>query len=228
MKRFIDPTVAPEPTGKPVETPRNRPFDDEEEVVDAELDVSGDNSRPDPDPVGSELSYDDEGNLYARSFRPGLGGLDAVSPLLGTVQVGDVLTLDPSALMIGVILGARNFLPTLLSIHGGAMMDHLGAKRVMMVFALVGVVVHLIYPLAPWIWAVLILQMLSGLSTTMAWMGTQTLIGQIMKGNTVYSGRLSSAALIGNLTVPPIIGAAWDILGPWGRFAPWPCGRAEY
>jgi len=129
-----------------------------------------------------------------------------------------VVTLEPSALMIGVIIGARNFLPTLLSIHGGAMMDHLGAKRVMMVFAILSVLVHLIFPLATWIWAVIILQMLGGLGTTMSWMGTQTLIGQIMKGDATYAGRLSSATLIGNLTVPPIIGAAWDILGPWGGF----------
>lgn len=129
-----------------------------------------------------------------------------------------VVTLDPSAFMIGVILGARNFLPTLLSIHGGAMMDHLGAKRVMIVFAVVGFVVPIMYPLAPWIWTVIILQMLSGLATTTSWMGAQTLIGQVMKGDTTHSGRLGSAALIGNLTVPPIVGAAWDNLGPWGGF----------
>jgi MFS family permease len=129
-----------------------------------------------------------------------------------------VVTLNPSPFVIGIILGARHFLPTLLSIHGGAMMDHLGAKRVMLVFAVVGILVHLLYPLTPWIWAVLILQLLGGLSTTMSWMGAQTLIGQVMKGDATHSGRLGSAALIGNLTVPPIIGAAWDILGTWGAF----------
>ncbi len=74
------------------------------------------------------------------------------------------------------------------------------------------------YPLAPWVWAVIILQMLGGLASTMSWMGAQTLIGQVMKGDTTHSGRLGSAALIGNLTVPPIVGAAWDNLGPWGGF----------
>jgi DHA1 family inner membrane transport protein len=129
-----------------------------------------------------------------------------------------VLTLDPSAFLIGVILGSRQFLPVLLSIHGGAMMDHLGAKRVMMVFAVVGIIVPVIYPIAPWIWAVIILQMLGGLATTMSWMGAQTLIGQVMKGDATHSGRLGSASLLGNLTVPPIVGAAWDFLGPWGAF----------
>jgi MFS family permease len=129
-----------------------------------------------------------------------------------------VLTLDPSAFVIGVILGSRQFLPVLLSIHGGAMMDHLGAKRVMIVFAVVGIIVPVIYPMAPWIWAVIILQMLGGLATTMSWMGAQTLIGQVMKGDATHSGRLGSASLLGNLTVPPIVGAAWDFLGPWGAF----------
>ncbi len=129
-----------------------------------------------------------------------------------------VLTLEPSAFMIGIILGARHFLPAIFSIHGGAMMDHLGAKRVMMVFAVAGIIVPIMYPLAPWIWAMVILQMLGGLATTMSWMGAQTLIGQVMKGDAIHSGRLGSAALIGNLTVPPIIGAAWDLIGPWGAF----------
>jgi DHA1 family inner membrane transport protein len=129
-----------------------------------------------------------------------------------------VLTLNPSAFTIGLILGARPLLPAILAIHGGAMMDRLGAKRVMMVFALVGIVVPLIYPLAPWVWIVIILQMLGGLATTMSWIGAQTLIGQIMKGDATHSGRLGSAALFGNLTVPPIVGAAWDLLGPWGAF----------
>ncbi|MEE8516461.1 MAG: MFS transporter, partial [Alphaproteobacteria bacterium] len=129
-----------------------------------------------------------------------------------------VLTLEPSAFMIGIILGARHILPAVLSIHGGAMMDHLGAKRVMMVFAIAGFVVPIVYPLAPWIWAVVILQMLGGLATTISWMGAQSLIGQIMQGDPTHAGRLSSAALVGNLTVPLIIGAAWEHLGPWGAF----------
>lgn len=129
-----------------------------------------------------------------------------------------VMTLDPSPFMVGILLGARHFLPTLLAIHGGAMMDHLGAKRVMIASAILAFVVHLVYPVTSWVWLVIILQMLGGLAVTTSWMGTQTLIGQVMKGDTTHSGRLSAAALMGNLTVPPIIGAAWDYLGAWGGF----------
>lgn len=50
---------------------------------------------------GAGSSYEDEqGNLYARSFRPNSGGLDAISPALGDVDEGDVVTLDRSALSL--------------------------------------------------------------------------------------------------------------------------------
>ncbi len=129
-----------------------------------------------------------------------------------------VQTMHPSAFVIGVIIGSRQALPAVFAIHGGAMMDRLGAKRVMAVFAAAGILVPVLYPVTPWIWAIIVLQMLGGLVTTMSWMGAQTLIGQVLKGDPVHSGRLSSAALIGNLTVPPIMGAVWDHFGAWGGF----------
>lgn len=156
-----------------------------------------------------------QGAVYASGYLA--TGMQNMTSLIIPLWV--VVTLDPSAFMIGVILGARPLLPALLSIHGGAMMDRLGARQVMMVFAAVGIVVPLLYPLAPWVAVVVVLQMLGGLATTMSWIGAQTLIGQVMKGSPTHSGRLGSAALFGNLTVPPIIGAAWDLFGPWGAFA---------
>jgi predicted MFS family arabinose efflux permease len=129
-----------------------------------------------------------------------------------------VLTLEASPLVIGVVLGSRHFLPMLLSIHGGAMMDRLGTRRVMLGFALIGMVVPLLFPMLPWIWAVMILQMMSGLADTMGWAGAQTMIGQVMKGNPTHAGRLAFFLRIGHFSGPPLIGAAWDILGPWGAF----------
>ena len=129
-----------------------------------------------------------------------------------------VLTLEPSPLIIGVVLGSRHFLPMLLSIHGGAMMDRLGTRRVMLGFALIGMVVPLLFPILPWIWAVMILQMVAGLADTMGWAGAQTMIGQVMKGSPTHAGRLAFFLRIGHFFGPPLIGAAWDILGPWGAF----------
>ena len=129
-----------------------------------------------------------------------------------------VLTLDPSPVLIGFALGSRHFLPMLLSIHGGAMMDRLGARRVMLWFAFFSALIPLLFPIMPWIWAVMMLQMMAGLADTMGWTGAQTMIGQAMRGNPVYAGRLSFSLRIGHFLGPPLIGAAWDFLGPWGAF----------
>ncbi|MEX2643312.1 MAG: MFS transporter [Acetobacterales bacterium] len=155
-----------------------------------------------------------QGAVYASGYLA--TGMQNMAGLL--IPLWLVLTFDPTPLMAGIILGARPLLPGLLSIHGGAMMDHLGAKRVMIFFALVGIAVHLLFPAAGWIWLVIVLQMISGLATTMSWMGAQTLIGQIMKGDATHAGRLGSASLLGNLTVPPIVGGAYDLFGSWGAF----------
>ena len=130
-----------------------------------------------------------------------------------------VLTLEPSALMIGVVLGSRHFLTLLLSIHSGALMDRLGARRVMVFFAVLCILVPVFYPMLPWIPAVIGLQMLIGLATSTGWTGAQTLIGQVMKGNPIYAGRLSFSIRIGVFVGPPIVGVAWDHLGPWGAFS---------
>jgi hypothetical protein len=45
-----------------------------------------------------------------------------------------VLTLDVAPLMVGIILGARHFLVLIYSIHGGAMMDRLDVRRMMILF----------------------------------------------------------------------------------------------
>jgi MFS family permease len=129
-----------------------------------------------------------------------------------------VVTLNPSPFMIGIVLGSRFVLPILFSIHGGAMMDRLGARPVMLGVGLIGAVVPLLIPVAPWIWALIVLQMLGGLADTIGWSGTQTLIGQLMKGSALYASRLSFCIRIGHFAGPPLVGIAWDVLGPWGAF----------
>lgn len=129
-----------------------------------------------------------------------------------------LVELGASAVMIGVALGARHILPLFLSIHGGAMMDRFGTRRVMLWFALVSAIAPILYPAMPWVWAVIMLQMIVGLSDTMGWSGAQAMIGQIMKGSETHAGRLSFSVRIGHFTGPLLIGAVWDGLGPWGAF----------
>ena len=129
-----------------------------------------------------------------------------------------VATINPTPVMFGLVFSAGHVLPLFLSIHTGALMDRLGARRVMLVCTLVGAIVPLFYPAAPWIWAVVILHMFFGFSESMGWLGAQTMIGQYMHGKTSYAGRLSFIIRIGQLGAAPMAGAAWDLTGPWGAF----------
>ena len=126
--------------------------------------------------------------------------------------------LETSPFLIGVVLGSRHFLPLFFSIHGGALMDRIGARRVLLFFGCLGVVVPLLYPVFPFVWAVLLLQMVAGLADSMGWLGAQVLIGQHMRGHAVYTGRLSASVRIGHLFAPPLIGWVWDAFGPWAAF----------
>jgi MFS family permease len=129
-----------------------------------------------------------------------------------------VASLESSPFLVGMVLGSRHFLPLFLSIHGGALMDRLGGRRVMVFFAVVGVIIPLLFPVMPWIWAVLVLQMIAGLADSMGWLGAQTLIGQHMRGSTVYTGRLSFTCRFGHLVAPPAIGWVWDVMGSTWAF----------
>ena len=85
-------------------------------------------------------------------------------------QIGSVAmplyaaTMNPSPVMFGLVFSAAHLLPLFLSIHAGALMDRLGARRVMLVCTLVGAIVPLFYPAMPWIWALVLLQLFFGLA----------------------------------------------------------------
>ncbi len=144
---------------------------------------------------------------------------NSISNMMNIVVPLWALALDPTPLTLGLILGARSFLPLLLAIHGGALMDRIGTRRVILFFAGVAIVTTPLYPAMPFIPALIALQMLNGLAASMGWVGAQTLIGQIMRGSTRHAGRLSFASRIGSIAGPPVIGAVWDLLGPWPSFA---------
>ena len=143
---------------------------------------------------------------------------NSMSNISGLIVPLWVSSFGASATLVGLVFGARHILPLLLSIHGGALMDRLGTRRVMLIFAVVNAAVPLLFPALPYIWAAIFLQTLAGLATSMGWMGAQTLIGQIMKGSAVHAGRLSLALRLGHLVGPPMIGFIWDTGGAWAAF----------
>ena len=127
-------------------------------------------------------------------------------------------TMTSSPLVFGLVFSAGHILPLFLSIHTGALMDRLGARRVMLACTIIGAIVPLFYPVAPWISALIVLQMLFGLTESMGWLGAQTMIGQYMYGKTLYAGRMSFIIRIGQLIAAPLAGVLWDLTGPWGGF----------
>ena len=127
-----------------------------------------------------------------------------------------LVTRDP--FIVGIVLGARHLLPLLFSIHGGALMDRFGARRVLLILAAVSLVLPLLYPVLPFVTAMIVLQALSGYAVMTSWVGVQSMIGHAMAGRPVYAGRLTIATRIGMLAGPPAVGWAWDAGGAWGAF----------
>jgi MFS family permease len=128
------------------------------------------------------------------------------------------IQLNLSASEIGLVIGIAGLLPFLLSIHGGILMDRLGTRRVTIAYTLMTVIACPLYPLMPFLAGVVILQLITGLSQTMIWVGAQSLIVRFTKGKTNLIARFSVAARLGTLLGPVIIGAIWDLAGAWVAF----------
>ena len=143
---------------------------------------------------------------------------NSVTMMLKVVVPLWALHLNMSPTMIGVAIGAAAVLPLILAIHGGVLMDRLGTRRVTLCFAFLTTVLVPLYPAMPLVGAVVILQMLTGLTTNMSWIGAQTLICQFTKGDTAAIGRFSFWSRLGLLGAPVLIGVIWDLFGPWGAF----------
>jgi MFS family permease len=127
--------------------------------------------------------------------------------------------LGASPATIGLVIGARHILPFFFAIHGGALMDRLGAKRVMAITTLVSGLMIVTLPLQTAIPFIVIVQMINGYGLAMGWIGSQAAFGKLLGGDPVYAGRFAFALRIGSFVGPPIAGLAWDHLGIWGGFA---------
>jgi len=72
------------------------------------------------------------------------------------------LSLGMSASQIGMLVGARSLLAVFLSIHVGALMDRLGNRPVALFFVWTAMALAPVFPLLPWFWPLLLLQMVNG------------------------------------------------------------------
>ncbi len=75
-----------------------------------------------------------------------------------------------------------------------------------------------LFPLVPWFWALLLLQLINGAAVSFAWSGAQTLIAQLTEGDARYLGRFTFFARLGSTTAPLLGGAVWDFGGAWPAY----------
>ncbi len=129
------------------------------------------------------------------------------------------LALGATPFEIGLVVGARSLLPVLFAIHGGAVMDRLGVRRVMLWLAAACLAMVPAYPLLPSVPALFALQLLFGLAQGLSWVGAQTQIGRLTAGSPAHAGRFSFASTVGTFVGPLLAGLTWDYLGPYGAFA---------
>ena len=155
-----------------------------------------------------------QGSVYAVGFFA--SSLTDVASIILPVWLA---SQGASAATIGVIIGAKHILPFFLAIHGGALMDRFGARRLMILCAMLSVIALPLFPVAGWLPAVFMLQMISGFGSSMGWLGAQTLFGQTLRGEHLYAGRFAFAIRMGSFTGPPLAGLAWDHIGVAGGFA---------
>ncbi len=179
-----------------------------------------------------QYSWKLQATVYATAFFNGT--VQTMSMMVAALLVVGLISTD-LPFLIAIILASRQVLTVAFSIHGGALMDQFGTKRVLIVFGLIGAVVAILYPVLPdlfgmennsrtlnptWLFvaAIVAVQMIAGFTEAMSWIGTQTLVSQLLKGHPVYAGRMTFVARIGGILGPMAIGAAWDGWGPWGGF----------
>ena len=166
-------------------------------------------AQPAPEPPASAI--------YA-TYGVGFAG-NGVAMMLKVLIPLWAIELQFSASQIGIAIGLSSLMPFLLSIHGGVLMDRLGVRRVTIAYALITAIVCPLYPFFPFFGAVLGLQLFTGLSSSMVWVGAQSLIIGYTKGKTTLIARFSVAARTGTLLGPVVIGAMWDLAGPFGAFS---------
>ena len=128
------------------------------------------------------------------------------------------LSLGMSAGEIGMLVGGRSLLAVFLSIHVGVLMDRFGTRRVTLFFVWTAMALAPVFPLVPWFWPLLLLQVVNGAALNFAWSGSQTLIAQLAEGEAEYIGRFSFFARFGTTLTPMISGVAWDWGGAWPAY----------
>jgi MFS family permease len=60
-----------------------------------------------------------------------------------------------------------------LAIHIGVLMDRFGTRKVTLFFVWTGMALAPLFPLVPWFWPLLLLQLINGAAVSFAWSGAR-------------------------------------------------------
>src|SRR5712671_6614944 len=101
------------------------------------------------------------------------------------------LSLGFDASEVGILVGTRSIVAMFLSIHIGVLMDRFGTRKVTLFFVWASMVLAPLFPLVPWFWSLLVLQLVNGAAVSFAWSGAQTLIAQLATGEARHLGRFT-------------------------------------
>jgi MFS family permease len=160
---------------------------------------------------------------FTLTYGTGLLSMGLMDAMIFIVPIW-AIHLGANATEVGILVGARSVLPSLFAIHGGVLMDRFGIRRVMIVLVTVTGLTAPLYSALPWFGALVVLQLLIGLTTSVLWVGAQALIAQALIDQTYaekteYMGRFSFAGRIGTFVAPVLMGVLWDVTTPMITFS---------
>ncbi|OLO25290.1 hypothetical protein BTR23_24980 [Alkalihalophilus pseudofirmus] len=144
------------------------------------------------------------------------------------------LSIEASPLMIGIATSAVAIVPLILSISSGALVDRLGAKRILVSGPLLLASISVLYPVFPSMIALIIFGLFYGQISTTNWISVQTYIAKLgKKKGHIHTSRFSFFTNAGMFMGPLLVGFFWDALGPWGGYGIiiiwalclWLCGK---
>lgn len=143
---------------------------------------------------------------------------DSQTELIGFVIPLYALMLGLGPLELGILVSAKAFLPGILSIHGGVLMDRFGTRLMMLLIGAACTVMPPLFAVASWFPALLLLQMALGLVQSFGWIGAQALAVHVGKDNPRVVSGFSFFARVGVMVAPVMAGLMWDFLPFWVVF----------
>lgn len=182
---------------------------------------------------GEQVSWRVQGPIYLAAFF--FGPLQSMASMSAALLVAGLVSVE-LPFLIAFILSSRQILTVLLSVYSGQLVDRFGARKAIIGFGSAAIITALAYPVVPgffglhwgtvvpgvppWLFILMLIavQMAAGYLEGNTWVGIQAMVGQGLRGQPTYAGRMVFTARLGGITGPLLIGLMWDLWGAFGGF----------